>query len=308
VALRITRVRLGRAEAFDVLRGFLFGGMFGTLRVPRGIEPAHVSEFLAAHLELDSEPSAYERALEAIRFYERPDVALHMARVFAAPLESVEDLSRAAYAVQAAGDLGAGELLANAAALTGTLAAHREALELVPLLLETYVALAPMGSLDALAQRLDREVAAAKQHVNRDEASMLRHDKLAAYQRNHLPRAAATMDAKARLLGLPAEERVKPLIRVYLGRSPISDAYTETWAGRQLRFLVAGEHADPVLEAFREVVGRFTEAMLEDPAKVFLFQRAAQALMYLGGAPTEDQLRLYTALEGGGMSFLWDDP
>jgi hypothetical protein len=306
--MHLTRVRRSRSEAFDVLRSFVFGGMFATLRVPRGIEPTHVSEFLITHLALDSEPSAYERALEAVRFYERPDVAVHMARVFAAPLESVEDLSRAAYAVQAAGDLGAGELLTSAATMTGTLAAFHEALELVPLLLETYVALAPAASLDALAQRLDRELAVAKQHVNRDEASMLRHDKLAAYQRNHLPRAAATMDAKARLLGLSAEEVVKPLIRVYLGRSPVSDAYMETWAGRRLRFLVAAEHGQPVHDAFGEVVGRFTEAMLEDPVKVFVFQRAAQALMYLGGALTEEQLRLYTELEGGGMSFLWDDP
>src|SRR5690606_2241981 len=132
-----------------------------------------------------------------------------------------------------------------------------------------------------------RDVELTGQHVNRDEASMLRHDKLAAYQRNHLPRAAATIGTKSRLLALPAEERINPLLRVYLGRTPVSDAYMETWAGRQLRLLVIGELATQVHAALADVVGRFTAAMLGNPTKVFVFERAAQALMYLGGALTE---------------------
>src|SRR5690606_9473423 len=106
------------------LRTFVFGGSFATLRVPRGIDPAHVAEFVATQLRLDSEASAYERALEAIRFYERPDAALSMARVLAVPVETVDDLSRAAYAVQAIGDFGTGDVLQQADAATSALAAH----------------------------------------------------------------------------------------------------------------------------------------------------------------------------------------
>jgi hypothetical protein len=224
-------------------------------------------------------------------------------------LESPDDLRRWAYALQAAGDLGTAEVAAEAAAaLDARLVPFPATSGELPLLLATRLALAPRGSMSALAARIRAEVAAARVHEQRDEASMMAYDRLEAVEKNDLPRTVALAEAKAKLLAAPPPASLAGLVDAYLQKGPAGGAYLETWSARTLRRAAWSEPA-PVLEAF----GRALDAA--DPAKAgrladFQAVRAAEAILYLGGALEQARRERYQKAlpAGAAMNFLWDDP
>lgn len=305
----LTRVRLGPRAGDEALRAYVFGGHFGPVRVPRGVAPDAVGRFLREQLGPAVEASAVERAVEVMRFYERPDALPAFARLFAMPAPGLDDLRRGAFAVQGVADFG-GDLLAPADDFVdAVLVAHPEAMDAVSLLLQTRLALAPHGSLDRLAQRIELEVERAEAAVA-DEATLLAYDRLAALRRNDLPRARAAIERKSAILELEAAERRRTLVSVYLGLDAVSDAWSETWAGRLLRLETMAGGGEAVRAELSAAVAALPASGRGPEEVAFATERACLAILYLEGALTADEReRLETAREAGmgGMHFLWDD-
>lgn len=305
---RVTRVRHDRKTGRERVLEFVAGGRYGPARVPRGVAPEVVLEALGDAVGPETDPQDLAKALEVARFYELPEAVPFFARV-RQRLAAAADLRRWARALQAAGDLGAAAAGAEAAqALDARLVPSPWAPEEFPLLLETRLVLAPHGSAAALAARIRAAVAAARQHEEDDEASMMAFDRVDAIERNDLARTVALSEAKARLAAAAGPARVAGLVDAYLQKGAVAGGYLETWAARLLRRMAWADPA-PVLEA----LGRALDAA--DPATLgrladFQAVRAAQAIVYLGGAldPAREE-RLAEAIgTGAAMNFLWDDP
>ncbi|HEY6006436.1 MAG TPA: hypothetical protein VIV57_26385 [Anaeromyxobacter sp.] len=305
---RVTRVRFDPKTGRELMAGFVLGGRYGPARVPRGVAPEVVLDLLRDALGPETEPPDVAKALEAARFYELPEAVPFFARV-RERLESADDLRRWAHALQAAGDLGGTEARAEAAAaLDARLVPFPAATGELPLLLATRLALAPQGNARALTARIRSAVAEAKVHEEKDEASMMAFDRLDAVERNDLPRTVALSEAKAKLLAATGPQRAVGLVDAYLQKGAAGGPYVETWSARMLRHDAWRDPA-PVADA----LGRALDAA--DPEKIgrladFQAVRAAQAILYLGGAlDPARRARYQKALPtGAAMNFLWDDP
>src|SRR5437773_10278594 len=99
----ITRVRLTDAEGRDALNRYVFAGRYGGIRVPRGIEPRVVAQFLRETLVADAEPNAFARANDVMRFYESAEVLPHLREVLKAPDRGGGALVRGAHIIPAIG-------------------------------------------------------------------------------------------------------------------------------------------------------------------------------------------------------------
>jgi hypothetical protein len=295
----------GRAE----LERFIFGGMYGGPRVPRGVSPELVSEFVQEKLLPDSSPDAYQRTAEVIRFYERADVAPHLRLALAAREKDERDVRRSAFAIQGVADLGPPQDLTRVAQyFDSVLVPHAAVRDLFPLLLETLITLASVGSPDKLRQKLHAEVERAAQSQDSSEAAMMAFDKLSAVERNDLPRAVGAMDTRRRLLAVAPAQRRNELVLLYLGQSPHSTDLMETWAGRLLRREAMESDTEPVCAAFSRAIELADPAKLGEPRAGFIICRSAQAILYLGGKLTPRYRELYQqSKELGAMNFLWDD-
>jgi hypothetical protein len=305
----LTTVRYSEEEGRELLRLFIFGGMLGPGRVPRGIEPRLVLEFIQQELKPDSEPDAYGKALEALRFYEGEDAVPHLMTALNGKEANAADLRRSAYAIQAAGDLSIRRLVDLASDYFDRfLVPHPVAPAIIPLLLETQLVLAPLGSMDALSQRLQDEVTQAARTQYQDEPSMMAYDKLAALQRNDEKRYRGLMAAKARIQGLTMAARRNELVAVYMGQSTAFHPLLETWAGRRLRLEALTVSARAVLAEFEQELDAVDPSALGDSRTDTRVIRAAQAILYLGGSLSAAHQRLYQQAKEGTANFLWDDP
>ena len=306
--IRITHVRLNDKEAHVALENFIFGGEMSGPRVLRGMNPEYVSKFIRENVKTDSEADAYHSALECLRFYERPEAAISLALALDGRERNADDIRRSAFAIQAMGDFSAGDPLKKAADyFDRSIVPRAEASKVYPLLLQTAEALAPEGALEKLAARLAGDVQAAAKKQNLSEADMAAHDRLAAVQRNELPAAQARAAGKKQLLAMSADERRPQLVKIYMGRSSMSDTYLETWAGRQLRLEAMLGKPGPVYAEFERALNDVAARM--PPAQAgFYIVRAAQAIIYLQGELSAGPDALYKSAKGGGMNFLWDDP
>jgi hypothetical protein len=305
---RVTRVRFDRRMGRELVVAYVTGGRYGPARVPRGVAPEAVLEALQDLVGPGTDPETLAGALEVARFYELPEAVPLLARV-RERLESADDLRRWAFALQAAGDLGAREAGAEAAtAFDARLVPFPAAPEEFQLLLATRLVLAPHGSARALASRIRAAVAAAKVHEARDEASMMAFDRLDAVERNDLPRTVALSEAKGKLHASAGVARLAGLVDAYLQTGPVGGPYLETWSARMLRRAAWTDPA-PVLTSLERA---FDAA---DPARSgrladFQTVRAAQAIVYLGGALDARRRERYeqALVTGAAMNFLWDDP
>jgi hypothetical protein len=308
MAFSITQVRHDEAQAHAIMRVYVFGGLFGTDRPPRGIAPAHWLDFIVQHVPQGGGANVYQKTLQALRFYELDAAVPHLLRTLELPVVGRDDVQRCCAAIQAAADLGqpSDELLARLCEFFDTqLVPHPEALGLWPLLMDTRVVLTPHGSDAALEQRLADEVAAKQLHEREGEAEMMAYDAVAAVQRNDLPRAHRCADAKRALLAMTDEAaRVAALVDTYLGRRWLG-TLLEEWAARMLR-RAALVDAEPVWSALRAAIDAIDPA--KPAAQIDLeLVRAAQAILYLGGSLSPALHERYAAAQGV-ANFLWDDP
>lgn len=306
----VTRVRYDEPQADSILRIFVFGGHFGRDRPPRGIDPAHLLEFIERNVPEGGEADVYLKVLYALRFYELGDAVPHLLQTLTRPVVDREDIQRDCYAIQAAADVGSPtpELLARVCKIFDeVLVPHPQAPTLWPLLLETRVVLAPHGSDTALEDRLADEVLRKQVHERDGEAEMMAYDAVAAVQRNDLPRAQQRAAAKVALcLEADAAFRREGLVEAYMGRRHLGTV-VEEWAGRWLRSEALTQRPAPVWEALARAIDDIDRTRLSPAQADLELVRAAQAILYLGGRLSPHHQLQYDAARGV-ASFLWDDP
>lgn len=305
----ITTIRHDEPAARQLLQDFIFGGKFGPGRVPRGIDPAFVSAFIQGELQPGSSADAYGKTLEAIRFYERADVLPHLFQALSRKELDASSIRRSAYVLQAAGDLGAPPDIVNAADyLDSVLVPLEAAMDVMPILFDTHVVLAPAHSADRLSDRIHHEVAQAALTEQQSEAHMMAYDRLSAMERNDLPRARAVAAKKVAVIALPADARRDELVTIYLGQSSAVGLLVETWAARALRWEALAVDPVPVWAALARAIDAADKATLPRHITDFTIVRAAQAILYLGGTLSQHHADLYAKAESAAASFLWDDP
>jgi hypothetical protein len=305
--IQITAVRYTRKQGLDVLQTFLLGGRYGGIRVPRGVPPDVVSEFIEQRVKPDSPPDVYSRVAAVLRFYERADVLPHLKLALTGEAATLDDVLRSAFVIQSIGDLGSPDEAAQAAAyLDQVLVPQPLALNAFSVLFEALIALAPAGSPGALIDRLADTVDQAAQN-QRTERGIQDYQRIASIQRNDQPKYQNRWVAKNRLARQAPADRRAELVKIYLKESPYSDTQMEEWAGRMLRAEAMHVDPAPVYAAF----GQALEAV--DPRKIgpqrarLEIVRATQAIVYLQGKLTPRQQDLYEKAGPGVANFLWDD-
>lgn len=305
----ITVVRYSEADGRLLIEGFVFGGKLGAPRVPRGVSPEIVSRVILEKLKADSSPDAYERTVEAIRFYERADVVPHMMTALQGNEANVRDVRRSAFVLQAAGDLGSADLAARASQyLDARLVPNPSVLDALPQIADALLALSLVASPAKLAQRIQDEVSKAARTQNTSEEGMRNYQRLASYQRNDLRKVVSLTDNRKRLASLQPEYRRAELVQIYLGQSAFSTAQMQTWAGRLLRAEAMAAQPEPVVAEFARAMDRVAAQNLGHTAADLMFTRAAQAILYLQGTLSEAHKAMYEkAKNAGGMNFLSDD-
>jgi hypothetical protein len=306
----VTRVRYDEAQAQSILRVFVFGGHFGTDRPPRGIDPAHLHDFIERNVPVSGEADVYWKVLHALRYYELDAVVPQLLQTLEQPVVGREDVQRCCWAIQAAADVGSptAELMVRLCRFFDeVLVPHPEALGLWPLLMETRVVLAPYGSDTALEDRLADEVLARQAHERDGEAEMMAYDKVAALERNDLPRSQHRATVKVALRMEPdADLQRQGLVEAYLGRRYLG-TMLEEWAGRWLRWEAFGKRPEPVWQALALAIDSIDRATLSPPQADLQLVRAAQAILYLGGALSLQHHMQHDKAHGV-ANFLWDDP
>jgi hypothetical protein len=306
---RITTVRHREEDGKAMLERFMFRGMYGGARVPRGIEPAVVSAFLRDRIRPDSAPDSVARAAEVARFYESADAVPHFQAMLTGRETDVTAMVRSAWLLQIVADLGTPDQVKRAAEyFDQKIVAHPRASSDFGLLLQTALALAPTLAPDALKQRMARDVAAAEKNQRASEDAMMAYDRLAAVQRNELPRVQAAIDAKRKLAAQQPPDRRAELVLIYLLRHPAANEYLSTWSARMLRKEAMDADADPVNGEFAKALDTADKNKLGKPAYEFQVARGVQAIIYLQGKPPAKHVETYKQIEAGAMNFLWDDP
>jgi len=303
----ITAVRYNRKQGQAVLETFIFGGRYGGIRVPRGIDPALVSEFIEQRVAPDAGPEAFSKTAALLRFYERPDVLPHLKLALTQRESSLEDALRSAFVIQSIGDLGSSEEAAQAAAYVDhVLVPLPPALNAFQVLFESLIAVAPAGSPQQLMERLAIAVNDAFQ-AQRTERGVQDYQRIASVQRNDMPKLRARWEAKSRLAQQAPAQRRMELVAIYLRRSPVSSTQMEEWAARMLRAEAMQGDPEPVYAAFGRVLDTIDPQKMGPRIAGFIIARAAQAILYLQGKLTPRQEELYEKAEKGAMNFLWDD-
>lgn len=304
--ISITHVRYTKSQARKVLEAYIFGGRYSTLRPPRGLPPDLVALFLTTELKFDSAPRAYQRALEAMRFYEVHGVGPILRPILAArekspSEESYADMRRAAYVLQALGDLGPPEDAQwGADYFDRILLAKPGFADNANLLLQTLLVLAPAGSPAAFSERLRAEIA-------RSPGSQVSRT-LRETTDNRLPGTVDLIAAKKRLLETPFDHRRPELISIYLGQSDLSEPYMVTWAARMIRREAMESDPTPIYSEFGRALDALDPGRSGDPGTSFAVVRAAQAIIYLQGKLTPHWRMLYESSHPHrALNFLWDD-
>ena len=305
---RLTEVRHGRDESLELLQDFIFGGLFGIGRVPRGIEPEWVADFIIERLVPESSQNNFGKALDAMRFYDAGRALPRLEQALKGSEMLEADLRRSGFVLQAIAEFAPerrGEAVAYLERHLVDLPSMPDALAR---LLDVLVIAAPVGSFDTVAARLADAVARAQPAGSATEAQLLDLHRLQALQRNELPHARMTAEAKARLLALPPPRRIAACVRAYLGLEDASGLLVESLVGRQLRAAaMAGEQTE-VLAAFEHELNAMLASGAEPDDVDFVVTRGAQAMVYLGGDLPPAFEGRYRAGAMAAAHFLWDDP
>jgi hypothetical protein len=303
----ITAVRYNRKGAQTVLETFVFAGRYGGIRVPRGVDPPQVSDFIQQRVQATASADVYSKIPPLIRFYERPDVLPHLKLALSGHESTIDDISRSAFVLQSIGDLGTPDEAALAADYVDrVLVPQPLALNAYQQLFEALIANAPAGSPQRLIDRLNAVVAEAGQGPSTQRA-VQDYQRIASVQRNDQPRFRARWDAKSRLAKQTPDQRRVELVAIYLRQSPFASTQMEEWAARMLRAEVMQGDPQPVYAVFGRVIDTVDPQKLGPQNASFIIARAAQAIIYLQGKLTARQEDAYDKSNQAAMNFLWDD-
>jgi hypothetical protein len=303
---RITNVRHGRDSALELLQDFIFGGLFGIGRVPRGIEPAWVADFILERLVPESSQNAFGKALDAMRFYDAGHALPRLEEALTG-LETLEaDLRRSCFVLQAMAEFAPERRVQAVDYLERYLAGLHSLPDALPRVLELLVVAAPAGGFGVVEAHLANALARLPVPTSEDE--MLSQDRVLALQHNELPRARALAEAKAWLMALPEPQRTAGCVRAYLGLDDAGGLLMESLVGRVLRSrAMKGDQAE-VLAAFESELNVVLASGAAADDVDFVVTRGAQAMIYLGADLSPAIEYRYRARAMAAAHFLWDDP
>ncbi|HLY16857.1 MAG TPA: hypothetical protein VKR61_06510 [Bryobacteraceae bacterium] len=303
----ITAVRYGRKQGQDVLQTFIYADRYGGARVPRGVDPAVVSDFIVRHVQPTDSGGVFSKVAAALRFYERPDVLPHLKLALTGHESTDDEVRRSAFVVQSIGDLGSPDEAAQVADyLDRVLVQQPQALNAYQAIFEAFISIAPTGSPERLMERLSAAVNKAAQG-QRTERGVQDYQRIAAVERNEQPRNRARWQAKTRLAQQAPDQRRNELAAIYLRQSPASSTQMEEWAARMLRAEAMQADPQPVYAIFGRVIDTVDPLKMGAQIAAFTIVRAAQAILYLQGKLSPKQEELYEKAGKGAMNFLWDD-
>jgi hypothetical protein len=309
--LRITTVRFGPDKSREMLQKYIFGGKYTLPWVPRNIDPAFVSRFITEEVKPDAARAVYLKVLDVIRFYERSDVLAQLMLCLNRREAQVVELLRSLYAIQMAGDLGSDAQKQTAAAyLDNGVVAHGESEKVYGDIGQTLIVLAPAGSPEAFAKKVDAQIRERAPFQRDSEEKMNAYDRVADVKRNTIPAVNASIAEKKKLLAKKPPERVADLVKIYLGRSPLSSDYMRLWAARTMRFDVAQIGFAPHKAEFVKAVAAIPKPDLGQTGPDLILVRAVQAMLYFQDPPPLAQLEMYAAARGRPgihLNFLYDD-
>ncbi|MDX2016893.1 MAG: hypothetical protein SFY95_04535 [Planctomycetota bacterium] len=301
----ITRVRLGEEEAETAMRDYVEGGRYAPRPAPRGIFPSQVSMFLLANLTPVSGPGAYTKAIDLVRFYERPEIAAFMLGALTGAEAEGKDVQRSCRAIMAAGEMlvkqdpppekpeddplrRAAKYFKERLCAPG---AHRgEFLSLARAGLALACHGLGAGPADVV-RPYEAELASLRPTMNENSEKFNDYHRLAALgavleeYKGHAKR-------RETLWAQPMEARREALANIYLNIEPASDPFgdQELWAARLLRLdaLRSVKAAGEVRELLK---ARATELEKKPGNQAgAMYVRACRALVYMGGAPDEPML------------------
>ncbi len=167
--------------------------------------------------------------------------------------------------------------------------------------------LAPFGSPDKLATRINGDVRSKALSKDKGEDQMRAFQIAQALERNDLAGGRLVFDAKSKLAKQAPAERRAELVRIYLKLSAISGDYIETWAGRMLRKEAMEIDLEPVCQELGKAVDQVVRQRTEEKCG-FNIARAVQAIIYLQGKPEDRHAQMYERAKDAAQNFLWDDP
>jgi hypothetical protein len=306
--MKITHIRLDEPQGHEALEKYIFGGHYGPMRVPRGIAPELVTKFIRENVATDADAEDLQKALEVMRFYESAQVLPHFApNINRAPADR-DGFRRQAVTCQMFGDLGQQTDAEHAANhFNQHLAPLPDAILLSSLTLETLLTLAPAGTLQPFEAQVKAEVSRLAPAQRSSEEAMMAYDKIAAIQRNEIPRTRKLIELKKTLLLQKPPERRHPVVELYLGRSKINDLYLQNWAARLLRQEAMASDPRPLWDEFGKMVDEVPiDALGKDPKTDALLLRAAHALEYLEGPLTVLQREKMSHAKTATIDFLDD--
>jgi hypothetical protein len=237
-----------------------------------------------------------------MRFYEVQDFSSHLQSLLTGNEQTLHDMRRSAFLLQAIGDLGTRADQDWAANYFDRILLRKTGfVEAADLLLETLLALSPRGDSTAFVERLRAEIATAPPG---SQAS----NKLRELADNQLPGFAHLSEGKNRLQQTPSDRRNSELIEIYLAESDLSQPYLVTWAGRLIRRSAIEDDPAQIYAGFGEAIDAATAIQGRDIEVRFRVVRAGQAILYLQGQLTPAWQKLYDAAQPRNVrNFLWDD-
>ena len=307
--MQITRIRLSPEEANEALEKFVFGGHYGAIRPPRGINPPQVSEFVKRRVLSEGDDDDFAKTRDLLRYYERKDVVEPMLNLLNAPPSDTEVFRKQAIICQIAGDLGEPPEVEKAAQhLERRLVPSPEFIKEVPFVLPAVFAIAPTGSLDPIEKRLKEEQARLAPLQRRSEKDLMAYDQVTAYINNDLERTKQLIAAKKRYLPLPPPEGTPVLVKVYLGTEGPPDPDFQIWAARRVRKWALEGNPEPARNEFARALESLTVERIKNNVQLQArFWRAERALRYFDGTPGDQVREAVAAAQLKALDFLDDD-
>lgn len=307
--LPITRVRVRDVEADALLANFIHGSRRSGRRPPRGVDPAHVTKWIIANVQPETDASTMMRVGDTARFYESTGILDHLKSFLTRKEADGDAFGRSLQVLQVLGDIGSAEDATFAAGyFKDVLLPQPFVMDNFGLVLETAEALAPVVDLPAIERRVQSAIDAARKVGNLDGAAGLPYRKYSDLRRNNYPNAVLAIEGKRHLARAEPAQRLPDLVRVYLGETALSGLAMEVWSGRLIRAHASNaERHAAVIKAFASAIDGALSGKADKSRRDFAVHRSAQAIVYLQGELTPAQAAAYRALATGPLNFLNDD-
>lgn len=254
------------------------------IRVPSRVKPNVVESFLADKVKPELKPPEIGRAHEIARFYRTRPAVKHFLALLRKHEHDAYDYVASLRCVQVAGDLGSPNERQTAAKYYLYILRQNQLDDMTEEAIDCWFHLddgVPQKEVaDALAKRID----AARQRGDDDTANTLE-----SHAENTLPAVAEAKTFKAQLLAErdPAK-RAAGLALAYAEIEEPGGADWLRWTSYAVREELGRAGSTALVKGFQEAATKIP-ADAEDAVRKSMQARIARAIVYLGGALTDEQ-------------------